>query len=113
MVKRAHAIHFKGGRGPRFKAIAKTHSGRSVPAPRLAPSSAAAMLRALKELSQKLNKDWGPMLKEAFQDDTAWGVVVNAVRKEGTLAQAENALAVLRDHRAKHLLANNLLNLHL
>ena len=38
--------------------------------------------------------------------DDAWTAVVAAVRSEGTLAQSDCALAVMRDHRARHLLAD-------
>jgi hypothetical protein len=45
-------------------------------------------------------------LQQAFSDDATWAEATAAVGREGTSAQSENALAVLRNHRGKHLLAN-------
>ena len=47
----------------------------------------------------------GPLLQQAFTDDGLWTTVVASIKREGTVAQSECALAVMRDHRAKHLLA--------
>ena len=45
-------------------------------------------------------------MQQAFSDDATWAEATAAVGREGTSAQSENALAVLRNHRGKHLLAN-------
>ena len=64
------------------------------------------MVRALKAAAQLHAMHWGPFLQQAFSDDATWAEATAAVGREGTSAQSENALAVLRNHRGKHLLAN-------
>ena len=45
-------------------------------------------------------------MQQAFSDDAMWADAVAAVSREGTIAQSDNALAVLRNHRGKFILAN-------
>jgi hypothetical protein len=106
MVRSQAPIRFRGGRGPRHVPISRTPSGRAVPAPRISPPAAAALLRALRSTAAQHGLQVGPLLQQAFTDDNLWAAVVASVEREGTIAQSECALAVMRDHRAKHLLAD-------
>ena len=105
MVRSQAPIRFRGGRGPRHVLISRTPSGRAVPAPRISPPAAAALLRALRSTAAQQELQVGPLLQQAFTDDGLWTTVVASIKREGTVAQSECALAVMRDHRAKHLLA--------
>ena len=99
-------LRFKGGRGESFKGVRATPSGRAAPAPRISPPAAAAALRALKKLAAEVNMAWCPMLRQAATEDALWTRVMRAVEKEGTIAQRDVALAVLRHFRGRMILTN-------
>ena len=85
---------------------AATPSGRAVPAPRIAPAAASAVRSALQQLAAALATTMVHVIHEAFTYDTRWASLLAAVRRVATAAQAEVALAVLRDQRGKFIFAD-------
>ena len=100
------AIRFVGGRGPRYVRRTSTPSGRAVPAPRIAPAAATAARTALQELATKGATTMAKVLMQSFQSDTRWNALVSAIRRVATAAQAEGALAVVRDQRGRFIFAD-------